>query len=451
MGLSFHYKGKLKKASNLNALIEEVKDIATANHWSYFLLEDKYDNNKFQKKVTKHLYGITVSAPKCEPFYLSFLSNGQLYDVFNFTNLDFSQEIDVAPNFYISTKTALGAPEIHIQLIHLLDYIANKYLTDFDCIDDGHYWESSDVDVIKERFDHFTNLMDSDENTFKPATLKEIDSATDNLKSTSEETSELPDEEAFDLPALSLEEEIEFKKMKLSLEKDAIFPKTDAQIPPEIENQFLDYVIDFDRQFENAQRITVFEKLGRPYFRPSDSLSDDEIEREIERLYRLMETHGLTLDVICDYEDENRLIYAFITKELFHEEIDDIKIPGMMNIFIYEEFYPNEAHEIEKACLDFVSMFLNKKSSFYKEYHFKDAENHLEINAFRKLFKSFKTLFYNFDSYTVSENQATAHFSIEFTGKMKKLSEKVFFKGAGQIKLIKEYGYWYVKNLQLPV
>jgi hypothetical protein len=305
--------------------------------------------------------------------------------------------------------------------------------------------------VLKERFDHFTNLMDSDENTFKPGTPEEIESLKNYLESIADEISEMPDEEAFDLPALSLEEEIEFKKMKLSIEKDAVFPKTDAQIPPEIENQFLDYVIDFDRQFKNAQRITVFEKLGKPYFRPSESLSNDEIDREIERLYRLMETHGLTLDVICDYEDENRLIYAFITEELFQEEIDDIKIPGMMNIFIYEDFYPNEAHDIEKACLDFVSMFLDKKSSFYKEYHFKDAENHLEINAFRKLFKTFKTLLYNFDSYTVSENQATAHFSIEFTGKMKKTSEKVFFKGAGQIKLMKEYGYWYVKNLQLPV
>jgi hypothetical protein len=210
-------------------------------------------------------------------------------------------------------------------------------------------------------------------------------------------------------------------------------------------------VIDFDRQFENAQKITVFEKLGKPYFRPSESLSDDEIDVKIEKLFHLMESHGLALNVICDYEDENRLIYSFITKEFFHEEIDDIKIPGLVNNFTYEDFYPNEAYDIEHACHDFIWMFLNKKNNFYKKYHYKDAENHLEINAFRKQFKTFKTLLYNFDAYTVSENEATAHFSIEFIGKMKKTSEKVFFKGAGQIRLKHEYGFWYVKHLQLPV
>lgn len=111
-----------------------------------------------------------------------------------------------------------------------------------------------------------------------------------------------------------------------------------------------------------------------------------------------MAKHNLALDVICEYENQNRLIYSFITKELFYEEINDIQIPGMITNFIYEEFHPNEAHDIKEACLDFVNMFLNKKSDFYKEYHYEDVTNHFEINAFRKLFKKFKILHYNFEN-----------------------------------------------------
>ena len=451
MGLSFYYKGKLKEAATLKALIEEVKDIAKTNNWSYYLLKDAYKNHKFKKKITVDLYGITVSAPKCEPLFFSFMSNGMMYDVLNFTNLDFSGDIEVDPDFYISTKTQFAGPEIHKQLINLLDYVADKYLTYFDCIDDGNYWESSDEELLKESFTHFASLLNTEEQTFKPGTPDEIEAIKDHLNSLSEATLETDHDSEHGLPELSIEEEIEFKKMKLSLEQDVVFRNENPNIPPEIENQFLDYVIDFEEQFANAKQMTVFEKLGKPTFKVCETLTDDEVDFELEHLFDLMVQHNLALDVICEYENQNRLIYSFITKELFYEEINDIQIPGMITNFIYEEFHPNEAQDIKDACLDFVNMFLNKKSDFYKKYHFEDVTNHLEVNAFRKLFKKFKILYYNFENHTVTDDQAVATFSIEFSGKMKHSNEKINFKGVGEITLVHQYGFWYVKYLQLPV
>ena len=33
---------------------------------------------------------------------------------------------------------------------------------------------------------------------------------------------------------------------------------------PEIENQFLNHIIEFEKQFEKQKTITVFEKIGMP-------------------------------------------------------------------------------------------------------------------------------------------------------------------------------------------
>ncbi|WP_269241354.1 hypothetical protein [Flavobacterium limnophilum] len=47
MGLSFHYKGKLKKPQSLKKLIEEVTDICIANKWKFSIFDEAFPNNTF--------------------------------------------------------------------------------------------------------------------------------------------------------------------------------------------------------------------------------------------------------------------------------------------------------------------------------------------------------------------------------------------------------------------
>lgn len=63
-----------------------------------------------------------------------------------------------------------------------------------------------------------------------------------------------------------LKAENDFLKMKLMLENGADFINMDQvdAIPPEIENQFLNYVASFERQLKNPKYITVFEKFSNP-------------------------------------------------------------------------------------------------------------------------------------------------------------------------------------------
>lgn len=261
---------------------------------------------------------------------------------------------------------------------------------------------------------------------------------------------EYPNEDEF--PKLNIQQENEFKKLKLSIEHDAnFFGKSDSNLPPEIEGQFLDYISDFENAFKNAKRITVYEKLGKPEFKPAKSLSDYELTAALNVLIELMQTHNMGLDVLCDYEDEDRLVYTFITSELFLSEIDDINVAGMITHFIYEDFHQNHKYDLENATQDFLKMFLNKKSKFFKEYHKEDATNHEELNNFRFLFKKFKMNYFEITNLIFDENEAKVNFNIDFWGKLKATDSKTFYSGVGSMTFKYEYGFWYVRMVELPI
>lgn len=253
-----------------------------------------------------------------------------------------------------------------------------------------------------------------------------------------------------EFPKLNLEDEISFKKLKLKIESNAIFKNEDSELHAEIENQFLDYVIEFEKQIENAKKITVFEKIGKPKFKPITEIKNKkELKKALDEILDVMSEHNIVLDLLCDYKNEEALIYNFITNELFYHEMDDITIPGMVSNFIYEEFHPNHRYDLENQTDDFIKMFLNKEDDFYEKFHEKDAENHVEINYFRSLFEKFEMISFDIISINLDEEEAKTEFKIEFYAFQEK--EKLKFSGVGSILFIFQYGYWYPKWVNLPI
>lgn len=453
MGLSIHYKGRLKNVTELQSLIDEVKDVAITNQWDYFIFENEFKNNSFSNAIDlENLYGIMITAPKSEPLSFSFLPNGRMCGVLNFNVIQMRKSIDESLAYQLATKTQYAGIEIHKQIIHLLDYIAKKYLIDFECIDEGQYWETRDENLLKTTFEKYTHFIESFSSSIEMITKNQEEKTEDYILRIAETTKNKEIKNNDDEPKLSLEEEIAFKKMKIALEHDGVFSeKIDPNLPAEIENQFLDYVINFEEQFKNAKQISVYEKIGKPEFKLAEILNDEEIKIELNRIEALLHSKNIGLDVICDYENEERLIYKFITEELFSHEIDDISILEMNTHFIYEEFHPNNEYDIEHACLDFIKMFLNKKSSFYEDYHSKDALNHEALNNFRSLFKKFKIKFYEFGSIVIQDDYAKATFSIDFWAKISGTDKKVSYSGEGSMTFKHQYGYWYVQTVDLPI
>src|SRR5690349_7475369 len=140
-----------------------------------------------------------------------------------------------------------------------------------------------------------------------------------------------------------LRNENDFLKMKLMLERGATFGTGDDEneIPPEIENKFLSNIIDFEKQFDEGRRITVYEKLGKPEkFKPVKDIPSAQFGKAWKDLSVYLEKNGIGLDA-CSPNVTDQELYRFVIEELFNHEIDDINIPGMMTCFIYDEFHPD--------------------------------------------------------------------------------------------------------------
>ena len=107
-----------------------------------------------------------------------------------------------------------------------------------------------------------------------------------------ENTSNFGDDK--DLPKLSIEQENAFKKMKMSLESNAIFPENFSKmLPPEVESAFLDGIMQFEQLYRNAKRISVFERIGSPKLKNSEEFSDEAVALELKKLISKLKRKGI--------------------------------------------------------------------------------------------------------------------------------------------------------------
>jgi hypothetical protein len=176
MGLTIHYSARLKSMDLLPQFIQEVADICQSIGWEYDevdkivkMKEDvtftpPLDNNK-----NIHLKGIMFHPPNCESVIFTFLSSGWTSSYIHLLGAKQYQRIDNEPLFkgfpklvyMMHTKTQRGGADVHIAIIKLFKYLEKKYFAEINVSDEGRYWETMDVQILKERFDHYTDLINS--------------------------------------------------------------------------------------------------------------------------------------------------------------------------------------------------------------------------------------------------------------------------------------------------
>ncbi|MEP7317692.1 MAG: hypothetical protein ABI921_03095 [Panacibacter sp.] len=218
-----------------------------------------------------------------------------------------------------------------------------------------------------------------------------------------------------------LKAENDFLKMKMMLEHGAEFPSADAgnSLPPEVENQFLRNILEFEKQFDQRKTTTVYDKLGQPkQFKPADEIDDDHIEEAWEELHSFMMQRGIELSVISPNIDEREL-YRFTIEELFEHEIDDINVPGITDGFIYDEFYPDYEYENTNIAIDdCIKLILTKEvvdlvHHVAKKITLNNHENLTPesyttiINQFKNAFDDIELYSVEAESYTVEETVCT--------------------------------------------
>jgi hypothetical protein len=178
--------------------------------------------------------------------------------------------------------------------------------------------------------------------------------------------------------------ENEILKMKLMLENGAEFHVPgEHDIDPFIENDFLNYIAAFERQAENAKSIRIFDKLKCPLqFRPVGEISDEHIGDAWQQLHQYMHDCRISLDV-CSPNIGPRELYRFATEELFHYEMTDLDIPGMMTGFIYDEFYPDPVYDNTRTAIEECIRFIFQKQPIEWMYNF--FETNLSLNKYSQL------------------------------------------------------------------
>jgi hypothetical protein len=176
MGLTIHYSARLKRLDLLPQFIVEVADICQSIGWEY----DKVDKIVKMKDTISfspplndnknvHLQGIMFHPPKCESVVFTFLSSGWTSSHIHLMGAKNYQKLDSEPIFkgypklvyMMHTKTQRGGPDTHIAILKLFKYLEKKYFAEMNVSDEGNYWETSDKEVLQERFDEYTGLINS--------------------------------------------------------------------------------------------------------------------------------------------------------------------------------------------------------------------------------------------------------------------------------------------------
>lgn len=200
----------------------------------------------------------------------------------------------------------------------------------------------------------------------------------------------------------NLKAENDFLKMKIMLEHGAQFHSPDdpdSEIDPEVENQFLNHIIEFEKQFQQSKTITVIDKIGKPsHFKPVHEIPDDEIENAWNSLSDYLDQYNINLSA-CSPRVTNKELYRFTTEELFKHEVNEINIPGMMHGFIYDEFYPDYEYENTNCAVDdCIKQVLCKDPLDYIPMNQKDnirLNNYLNFSEenFKEIVNRFKYYF----------------------------------------------------------
>ncbi len=161
---------------------------------------------------------------------------------------------------------------------------------------------------------------------------------------------------------LSLENELLILKLKAEFGTEC--SEGSGDLPPEVVNEFLRSVYDFEHKFREPRPIvTVYEKIGRPPLLRSDAIEDGDIPAELNRVKALLNHYHLELDVLGEYSD--RHIYRFITEEFVHHQMEEFEMKGYMHHFCYEDFYPNYELEIRQRSVEFLLQWFSQKLGEY--------------------------------------------------------------------------------------
>jgi hypothetical protein len=261
-----------------------------------------------------------------------------------------------------------------------------------------------------------------------------------------------------------LKAENDFLKMKLMLEKGAEFHTSgdSRELPPEVENEFLKNIMEFERQFDQNKMVKIFDKMKRPtHFKPPAEISEAEAGKAWAELLSFMNDHGIHLDA-CSPKVTKKELYRFAIEELFQQEISDMNIPGMMHGFIYDEFHPDHEYEntrlsvehavktiLRKEPMEWMFGFYNIDLRINEHFPLSDSEFKAKINMFKSCYDSFEEAEISDVECSLENDRCCVSGVYAVTTLVG--HERVVLTGKWQtdLRMHGELGYWYIHGIEM--
>lgn len=262
----------------------------------------------------------------------------------------------------------------------------------------------------------------------------------------------------------NLKNENEFLKMKLMLEQGAQFGtmQADSELPAGIENEFLNYIMAYEKQAVERKMIKIFDKIERPnHFKPVNEIHDDEIENAWNNLDEYLRKYSIELSV-CSPNISDRELYRFTTEELFNHEMNDMNVPGMMSCFTYDEFYPdykydNTRHAVEdcievilkKKHFDWMPLLKKENLRINDHYPVSEKEYINLINRFKDAYEDIQLQEMNDPVCTIEGNSCYVKGNYDVT--LTFSSEEIFINGEWMVEyeFDEDFGFWEIANVQV--
>jgi hypothetical protein len=260
-----------------------------------------------------------------------------------------------------------------------------------------------------------------------------------------------------------LKAENDFLKMKIMLEHGAQFGGNENnELPAEVENEFLNNMMAFEKQFGEHKTIKIFDKIGRPqHFRPVNEISDDNIDKAWNELCDYMNEHGIDLDV-CSPNITVRELYRFTTEELFEHETDDMDLPGFTTNFIYDEFHPDPVYDNMKIATDDCINYILQKEPMEWTHHFRkenlrlNDQHPLTIDELKDLVSKYKTAYDNLEIKEIAADHCVVNVKDSFVAGTYLITAAANLNSytlSGNWKVIlecdEESGYWYITEIEI--
>ncbi len=250
------------------------------------------------------------------------------------------------------------------------------------------------------------------------------------------------------------------KKRKLEERYGGRFCSTGPDLPPEIEAEWLDNIEEFERKFEQAGQTTVGKYIGDPVLKRSDEVAPGDVAGELDRLIEILASNNIEVHFDGSIPAGER--YRFITDELLKEEMDDIRVEGMTQHFIYEEFHPNEKLDAELEAELFIRELLGHEAEsrllafsnhelYAPDGNAMTPEQMLErVEAFRGGLAVFLEKDLGKAECKIEGEYAMVHIPVSWEGLRAESMEPIEVSGTANVRLKREDEQWCVVQASLP-